>query len=271
MAGRDEIIAFCDELLDVGAFDDYGPERAPGPGRRRGEQGRHRRLGPPRAARARPRRRRPAGARPPRAVLGLPPARALRADGGPAADRARGRDLGRRLPPAARRPSARSATTPCSAPGSASSPTREPFAEVRGRAIGAIGRRARADRRPPSCSPPSASCSAASRSSSTPGPARCARSGSSPAPAPRQLGAAVALGLDAFLTGEPAEHAMADAREGGRPLHRRRPLRDRDARHPPPRRAGRRAVRDRARVHRRPEPGLSAGRVQVPARCGKTR
>jgi dinuclear metal center YbgI/SA1388 family protein len=29
------------------------------------------------------------------------------------------------------------------------------------------------------------------------------------------LGAAVALGLDAVLTGEPAEHAMADAREGG--------------------------------------------------------
>jgi dinuclear metal center YbgI/SA1388 family protein len=29
------------------------------------------------------------------------------------------------------------------------------------------------------------------------------------------LGEAVALGLDAFLTGEPAEHVMADAREGG--------------------------------------------------------
>ena len=30
-----------------------------------------------------------------------------------------------------------------------------------------------------------------------------------------QLGEAVARGLDAFITGEPAEHAMADAREGG--------------------------------------------------------
>jgi dinuclear metal center YbgI/SA1388 family protein len=30
-----------------------------------------------------------------------------------------------------------------------------------------------------------------------------------------EIHAAVALGLDAFLTGEPAEHAMADAREGG--------------------------------------------------------
>jgi putative NIF3 family GTP cyclohydrolase 1 type 2 len=29
------------------------------------------------------------------------------------------------------------------------------------------------------------------------------------------LGEAVAAGLDAFLTGEPAEPAMADAREGG--------------------------------------------------------
>lgn len=29
-----------------------------------------------------------------------------------------------------------------------------------------------------------------------------------------ELGAAIELGLDAFLTGEPAEHAMADAREG---------------------------------------------------------
>ncbi len=30
-----------------------------------------------------------------------------------------------------------------------------------------------------------------------------------------QIHEAVAIGLDAFLTGEPAEHAMADAREGG--------------------------------------------------------
>ena len=29
------------------------------------------------------------------------------------------------------------------------------------------------------------------------------------------LGEAVGLGLDAFLTGEPAEHVMADARENG--------------------------------------------------------
>ena len=36
MAGRDEIIAFCDELLEVAAFDDYGPNGLQVPGRRRG-------------------------------------------------------------------------------------------------------------------------------------------------------------------------------------------------------------------------------------------
>ena len=35
------------------------------------------------------------------------------------------------------------------------------------------------------------------------------------APRPPPIHEAVALGLDAFLTGEPAEHAMADAKEGG--------------------------------------------------------
>ena len=29
------------------------------------------------------------------------------------------------------------------------------------------------------------------------------------------LGEAIALGLDAFVTGEPTEHVLADAREGG--------------------------------------------------------
>jgi dinuclear metal center YbgI/SA1388 family protein len=32
MAGRDEIIAFCDELLDVASFDDYGPNGLQVPG-----------------------------------------------------------------------------------------------------------------------------------------------------------------------------------------------------------------------------------------------
>jgi len=32
MAGRDEVIAFCDELLDAGSFDDYGPNGLQVPG-----------------------------------------------------------------------------------------------------------------------------------------------------------------------------------------------------------------------------------------------
>ena len=42
-----------------------------------------------------------------------------------------------------------------------------------------------------------------------------ARSASSPASGASAVHEAVALGLDALLTGEPAEHVMADAREGG--------------------------------------------------------
>ena len=44
---------------------------------------------------------------------------------------------------------------------------------------------------------------------------RCARSASSRGAGASEIHDAVELGLDAFLTGEPAEHAMADAREGG--------------------------------------------------------
>jgi putative NIF3 family GTP cyclohydrolase 1 type 2 len=44
---------------------------------------------------------------------------------------------------------------------------------------------------------------------------------------------------------------------GGHPLHRRRPLRDRDVRRAPAGRTARRAVRDRARLGRPPESGVS--------------
>ena len=47
------------------------------------------------------------------------------------------------------------------------------------------------------------------------GPAQVRSIGIVTGAAASALGEAVALGLDAFLTGEPAEHAMADAREGG--------------------------------------------------------
>jgi dinuclear metal center YbgI/SA1388 family protein len=47
------------------------------------------------------------------------------------------------------------------------------------------------------------------------GPARVRRIGIVSGSAAKSLPQAVAMGLDAFLTGEPAEHVMADAREAG--------------------------------------------------------
>jgi dinuclear metal center YbgI/SA1388 family protein len=47
------------------------------------------------------------------------------------------------------------------------------------------------------------------------GPERVRRIGIISGSAARYLPQAVAVGLDAFLTGEPAEHVMADAREAG--------------------------------------------------------
>ena len=47
------------------------------------------------------------------------------------------------------------------------------------------------------------------------GPERVRSIGIVSGAAASELGEAVGRGLDAFLTGEPAEHAMADAREGG--------------------------------------------------------
>ena len=47
------------------------------------------------------------------------------------------------------------------------------------------------------------------------GPERVRRIGIISGSAAKYLPQAVALGLDAFLTGEPAEHVMADAREAG--------------------------------------------------------
>ena len=56
---------------------------------------------------------------------------------------------------------------------------------------------------------------AASRSCSTPARPRSAGWRSSPAAAASRLDLAVAEGYDAFLTGEPKENVMADAREAG--------------------------------------------------------
>jgi len=47
------------------------------------------------------------------------------------------------------------------------------------------------------------------------GPAEIRRVGIVSGGGSSTLAEAVALGLDAFITGEPTEHVMADAREGG--------------------------------------------------------
>jgi len=47
------------------------------------------------------------------------------------------------------------------------------------------------------------------------GPAEIRRVGVVSGGGSSSLGEAIALGLDAFVTGEPTEHVMADAREGG--------------------------------------------------------
>ena len=62
------------------------------------------------------------------------------------------------------------------------------------------------------------------------------------------------LGLDAFLTGEPAEHVMADAAEGGIHFIAAGHYATETIGDQSPRRAGRRSLRDRARLHRRPNP-----------------
>jgi dinuclear metal center YbgI/SA1388 family protein len=90
----------------------------------------------------------------------------------------------------------------------------EPFGEHRGRAIGFVGRSA--DGVP--FDELGARCTAAfGREPFTwdAGPERVHSVGIVSGAAASSFAEAIALGLDAFLTGEPAEHVMADARESG--------------------------------------------------------
>ena len=81
--------------------------------------------------------------------------------------------------------------------------------------------------------------------------ARPRASRSSRAPAPTTCGQAREAGADALLTGEVSERSPADAARGGPASDRRRAPRDGDTRHQGARRASRRALRHRARLHRR--------------------
>ena len=128
------------------------------------------------------------------------------------------------------------------------------------------GRADRRDRAPSTATaspPPTSSPASPRRTAREPlvfdaGPDRVRTLGIVSGAAANALSDAIDLGLDAFLTGEPKEHVMAQARESGDPLRRRRPLRDRDVRHPTARRAGRGALRRPPRLRRHPESGLSA-------------
>jgi dinuclear metal center YbgI/SA1388 family protein len=213
MAGRDEVIAFCDELLDAGSFDDYGPNGLQVPGAPEVRKvitgvSAHLEL----LERARD-----AGAQLvlahhglfwdflPRALSEQMAARlrtALEAEISVA---------GYHLPLDAH-PEIGNNALLCAGLGFELDAA--PFAEFRGRAVGAIGRRHEPisagdlfavvrdllDREPLVFET---------------GPAQVRSIGIVTGAAASALGEAVALGLDAFLTGEPAEHAMADAREGG--------------------------------------------------------
>ena len=213
MAGRDEIIAYCDELLEVAAFDDYGPNGLQVPG------------GPEVAKVATgvsAQRELIDGANAAGAQLLLTHhglfwdfhPRALTEQMAARLSAALGAGLsvaGYHLPLDAHREIGNNALL-CAELGFEPDP--QPFGEVKGRAIGAIGRH------------PSGVAAAelfervAGLLGREPlvfdaGPQRVRGIGFVSGAGASEVHEAVALGLDAFLTGEPAEHAMADAREGG--------------------------------------------------------
>jgi dinuclear metal center YbgI/SA1388 family protein len=90
----------------------------------------------------------------------------------------------------------------------------EPFAEVKGRAIGAIGNRPKGIRAAELIRHVTATCGREPLVFAS-GPETIHSLGIVSGAGASEIHIAVGRGLDAFLTGEPAEHAMADAREGG--------------------------------------------------------
>ena len=212
---RDEIIAYLDELLDAGSFDDYGPNGLQVPGADEVEQVVTAVSAAPGAVRAGRR----AGAQLVLCHHGIfwggsaRPDR--RADEAPAEDAVRRRPVAGRLPPAARRARGGGQQRP-DLDGLGFEPA-EPFAAAKGRPIGWVGRC-----RPSRC--PSTTlldrCARAVRARRRSALPRRARRRSTTlgvvsGGGAGELAEAAALGLDAFVTGEPSEPAMADARETG--------------------------------------------------------
>jgi dinuclear metal center YbgI/SA1388 family protein len=212
VAARDEIIAYCDQLLDIEAFDDYGPNGLQVPGRREVSS-----LA--------------TGVTANRRFLQLAVETGAELAlvhhglffGEPAglseqlADRLRvalGADLSLaayHLPLDAHREIGNNALLRDEL---GLEPDPRPFGEVKGRAIGVIGiAREGID---------AAELAARVRSSLdreplvfNSGPERIRTVGIVTGAGARALDEAATLGLDALITGEPAEHAMGDAEESG--------------------------------------------------------
>lgn len=93
-------------------------------------------------------------------------------------------------------------------------PSPEPFAITRGRPIGVIGR-AREGITAPELGTRVATLTGRVPLVFAEGPDRIRSIGIVSGAASKEIATAIEAGLDAFMTGEPAEHALADAAEGG--------------------------------------------------------
>jgi dinuclear metal center YbgI/SA1388 family protein len=212
-ASRDEIITFCDELLDAAAYDDYGPNGLQVPGATEVNKvvtgvSAHLEL----LERARD-----AGAQLVIAHHGLFWDFLPRALSEQMAVRLRtaleaGLSVAGYHLPLDGHPQIGNNALLCAELGFEAEP--QSFAAIRGRALGTIGRREQ----------PIAAAELFAKVERLldreplifdAGPDQVRTIGLLSGAGASEIHAAVALGLDAFLTGEPAEHAMADAREGG--------------------------------------------------------
>jgi dinuclear metal center YbgI/SA1388 family protein len=213
VAGRDELIAFCDDLLEVERFDDYGPNGLQVPGGAEvakvvsGVTANRRFLDLAAAA----------GAELVLVHHGLFFGDRPRALSEPMAERLRivlgaGISLAAYHLPLDAHPEIGNNALLCA--GLGLEPDRREFGEVRGRAIGVIGRD------PEGIDPADLVRRVATLLEREPlvfdfGPQRVRSVGIVTGAGARAIEEAAALGLDAFITGEPAEHAMGDAEEAG--------------------------------------------------------
>lgn len=212
-AARDEIIGFCDELLEVGDYDDYGPNGLQVPGVDQVSKvvtgvSAHLEL----LERARD-----AGAQLVLAHHGLFWDFLPRALSEQMAARLRtaleaGLSIAGYHLPLDGHPRIGNNALLCAELGFEPEP--QAFAAVRGRALATIGRR----EQPLAAAELFATVERLLGREPLvfdAGPDRVRTIGILSGAGASEVHAAVALGLDAYLTGEPAEHAMADAREGG--------------------------------------------------------